>query len=363
MQPKTRRFLLTVIIVLIWAAVIPASAADQQSGNDVPAISAAEIIAEINAYRTANGLGTLSYNATLASLAQAHSEFMANTGSITHTEGGTSPTDRAYAVGYGDGHKIIMSEIIFGGWDADVNDAITWWKNSTVHNNVMLDSRYLEIGAGVATDGTINYYTAEIAWVTPYAAPSGSTPDDSSGDTDSGEDDIPEEVIVYSPVVVATPAEDGSITHIVESGQTLWTIAAVYQVDLQTVLDLNEMSSGTWVFPGDEILVRPPGDYPTAAPEETGEAGTLEPSDEAVIGDALSAAPGQAATPLPTAGMEQTTNSTPTLLPTLEPPKEAIIEDPVARWMVVLAFVIIFGVVVGSFFFQKPKKRPPPDSY
>jgi LysM repeat protein len=363
MQRKSRRILLSVLCLVFWAAAIPASASDQRSGSHLPPFSAAEIIAEINAYRAANGLGTLSYNATLASLAQSHSEFMANTGSITHTEGGTSPTDRAYAAGYGDGHKIIMSEIIFGGWGADVNDAITWWKNSTVHNNVMLDSRYLEIGAGVATDGTVNYYTAEIAWVTPYAAPSETNPGDSSGDSGSSEDEIPEEVIVYSPVVVAEPAADGSITHIVESGQTLWTIAAVYKVDLQTVLDLNEMTSGTWVFPGDEILIRPAGDYPTATLEETEAAATEEAAAEAVIGEALSAAPGQTASPLPTAGVGQTPSSAPTPLPTLEPPQEAIIEDPTARWMVVLAFMIIFGVVVGSIFFQKPQKRPPPEAY
>jgi hypothetical protein len=153
--------------------------------------------------------------------------------------------------------------------------------------------------------------------------------------------------------------EDGSIVHTVESGQTLWTIAAVYQVELQTIFDLNNLNSSSFVFPGDQIIIRAAGSYPTETPDQT-------PIPEATkgdtaIGEAISSAPDQNATALPTLDTQSTSQGAPTPLPTLEitPASGAIIEDPTARWMILIAFVIIFGVIVGSFFFQKPTKRPP----
>lgn len=352
-----KKLLVGATILLLLSIASPAAAVGDASPGGMPAFSASEVISAINAYRQANGVSPLQYNATLASLAQSHSNYMANTGNITHDEGGTSPVDRAYAAGYGDGQKIFLSEIIFGGWDADVSDAITWWKNSSLHNRVMLDSQYLEIGAGVATSGSTTYFTAEIAWVTTYAAPSDSS-SSGSGSSDSSGEDGDSVDFVYSPVMMATPMEDGSITHIVESGQTLWTIAAVYGVDLQTVLDLNNMTSGTWVFPGDQIVIRPPGIYitPSATPENTPE-GTRRAT---VLGTPFSSGPSQTATALPTLEVLQTQPPEATPMPAVETPSEPIIGEPTIRWMIVIAFVIIFGVLIGSVFFQKPPKRPPP---
>jgi LysM repeat protein len=316
------------------------------------------VIAEINAYRQANGLSALQYNAILASLAQSHSEYMASTGLITHDEGGTSPRDRAYAAGYGDGYTIFISEIIYGGYNSGVSDAITWWKNSSVHNGVMLDGRYVEIGGGVATAGSTTYFTAVLGWVSEYTAP---TTDNDTGSTDGTDgDDSDSSAFVYSPVQVATPMEDGSIVHIVQSGQTLWTIAAVYGVELQTLLDLNEFTSGTWVFPGDEILIQPLGGSP-AAEESTQDITTTDTPPQTALGEAVSGTSTPSGSLLPTLETAPTTQVIPTPFPTLEPPPEPIVEDPTARWMILIAFVVIFGVVVGSIFFQKPAKRPPRD--
>ena len=171
MRIRLRTFFYALFFSSLMVSASSVQAGSTASSDNSAVFSASQIISEINAYRQASGSGALQYNGTLAGLAQNHSDFMASTGSITHDEGGTTPTDRAYAAGYGGGKKIILSEIIFGGTNADVNDAITWWKNSEIHNRVMLDSRYVEIGAGVSTAGDMTYFSAEIAFITGSAAP------------------------------------------------------------------------------------------------------------------------------------------------------------------------------------------------
>jgi uncharacterized protein YkwD len=353
---KTKQILITILILSLTLVTSTASAAPSSSPAEAPAFTASQVIAEINSYRQANGLSALQYNGTLASLAQSHSEFMASTGNITHDEGGTTPRDRAYAAGYGGGNTIFISEIIFGGYNSGVSDAITWWKNSSVHNGVMLNAQYVEIGAGVATAGSTTYFTAEIAWVSGSAAPS---PDDDTGsDGGSDEGDSDEDVFIYSPVLMATPMEDGSIVHVVQSGQTLWTIAAVYGLELQTLLDLNNLTSGTWVFPGDQILIQPVGGNQFSDENDPVQTITETPPKTA-LGDAVSGTSTPASAAIPQQEATPTTQNSPTPLPTSAPPSQPIVEDPTARWMILVAFIVIFGVVVGSFFFQKPAKRPP----
>ena len=56
------------------------------------------------------------------------------------------------------------------------------------------------------------------------------------------------------------PRADGAIVHVVQPGDTLWAIANAYGLpDIQAILALNDLTSGYWLFPGQEIRI------PTAA--------------------------------------------------------------------------------------------------
>jgi LysM repeat protein len=55
---------------------------------------------------------------------------------------------------------------------------------------------------------------------------------------------------------VSTPNPDGSVIHIVQSGQTLWSIAATYKIDLADLLILNDFTNNTFIYPGQKITVR-----------------------------------------------------------------------------------------------------------
>ena len=217
-------------------------------------LSAADVIAQINNYRGQNDLPAYQIDSKLMLSAQAQSDYQASIGSVTHTGlDGSSARDRAYTVGYGDGNTIWISEIIYGGYQATVDTAMMWWKNSQIHNDTMLSTRYKDIGAGVASSGDRVYFTAVMGYVV-----GGSSTDDSPDTGGESEDDDQPPAILIIPVVAAEPREDGSIVHVVRTGQSLWNISAVYQVSIDELLALNDFIVNKVIYPGQEILVRPP---------------------------------------------------------------------------------------------------------
>jgi len=78
-----------------------------------------------------------------------------------------------------------------------------------------------------------------------------------------------------SPVVVATPAADGSITHQVGYGQTLIGIAEAYKITLADLLALNGLNSASPIFEGQKLVIAL-GATPTVTPTITD---TAEPTD------------------------------------------------------------------------------------
>jgi LysM repeat protein len=240
---------------------------------------------------------------------------------------------------------------------------LVWWQNSSLHNSIMLNSKYTEVGAGVATNGDSVYFTAVLG------GPSGGSSSSGSGFTSGSGDSENTQTTQSAPIVMsvqkATAQPDGSIIHTVLTGQTLWTIAAVYQVELNKLLELNGLNQYSYVFPGDQIIVRPAGQYQD---QETTLTTTLNPSlsgtpdpqnKSQVIGEAFSY---QDTTPTPVSP-----TSTPVVVrinraPTLVPEDSRnLIDDPVVRNLIIAALIILIIVMVVSSFIQKPATRPPKD--
>ena len=74
------------------------------------------------------------------------------------------------------------------------------------------------------------------------------------------------------PVVVSTPMSNGAVKHIVAGGQTLWTIAAVYNVPLEELHELNGLEPDAILSVGDEIIIQPsftPTNTPIGLPSAT----------------------------------------------------------------------------------------------
>lgn len=318
-----------------------------------PEGSPGEVLALINAYRAENGLPALVENSTLSYIAQAQADYlisqpMGTVGDVHEGPGGSRPKDRAFAAGYGGGQGISVSEIVKGGIDETAESALAWWKTSPPHNNTMLTTFSQEIGAGAATDGNGRWwYVADFGYQSGGAYVS----------SDSSAQGTPIAAVeIMIPVTVADAQPDGSIVHIVRTGQTLWTIAAVYKVPLEQVMQLN--GNNETIYPGDKVMVAPAGSAPTIAP-------TTDPNATPI--------PSWTPTPLvsptlrPTAQLEQLADvqRTPVELAAqtnITAEQQAQAANSTVYMVVGIALVSIIAVFAASFFIQKPRPPEPPSN-
>jgi uncharacterized protein YkwD len=256
---------------------MPQEKAQAQAGT------AYEVLAEINALRAAYGLDGLAENQYLNLAAQIQADYIAATGVGSHTgEGGTTAYDRALSVGYGGGAQIWVTENWAKGYSLTAYDCVhDMWEPSTDHINNMLTTWHNEFGAGVALD--INGMTV---YVVNFGHSSGSSVvqpttepyDPTLTSTPSGPTDTPEPLI--QPVTTTTPNADGSVTHVVQYGQTLYKIAEAYGISLANLLEMNGLTEDSTIYPGDVLLIFPASieTEETAAATATPEVQTSTPS-------------------------------------------------------------------------------------
>lgn len=280
-RSRTPSYALVLSLILVVGGLSTARIQGEAAEIFAPPPGPGDLIQAINRYRGNNGLYAYTRNSKLMGIAKDQSNYMASTGSITHTgSGGTRPIDRAYAVGYGGGNTIWVSEIIYGGFQASEGDAISWWKTSQIHNDTMLSGQYVHIGAGVARSGQNNYYTVVVGVISGERADVG----------DSAPPSAPAEPEIIVPVEPAEPQEDGSILHTVQEGQSPWLIAYAYEVPLRDLLALNGLNLDSLLFEGQELLIRPA--------QETTPTATLPPTARVLSSPSPQSAP--ANTPVPT---------------------------------------------------------------
>jgi uncharacterized protein YkwD len=124
---------------------------------------AQEVLDLTNAQRAQNGCQALTANATLTSVAQAHSADMAARGFFDHINpDGRSPFDRMSAAGYS--YSLAAENIAAGqATPAAVVDA---WMNSSGHRANILNCKLTELGVGYATGGSYGTY-----WTQDFGTP------------------------------------------------------------------------------------------------------------------------------------------------------------------------------------------------
>lgn len=239
MKPKLIQLWLVFVMILL-ALFGSSMRSSAQAGDPYSLVDA------VNNLRSANGLPAYNTNGILMSIAQAHSDYQAAIGQVTHTgAGGTRPRDRAAAAGYGGGATFFISENIAGGTNLSVDGVISMWLGDDPHIQTMLGASYKDIGAGVAVSDGFVYYTIDVAYV---AGGGNYTP--AATKTPGGPTLIP----IYL-VVTATPKPDGSIVHTVLSGQTLIGIAKAYGLTVAEIKALNNLTSDA-IYVGDKLVIR-----------------------------------------------------------------------------------------------------------
>jgi LysM repeat protein len=140
-----------------------------------------------------------------------------------------------------------------------------------------------------------------------------------------------------APVTTSTPNPDGAVIHIVEPGQTLWTIATSYHVSLQDLYTLNGLSDKSVIVPGQKVLVKAAVGTATPTPTELPPTPTNTPTRSATPTH-----PPPSPTPTAEAGL------TPTQDPSLDPETGSRGIDPLLATVGVLTLVGIVLVSAGK---------------
>lgn len=302
------RIPLIIILIVIVTSLIPTYVQAQDNAVWV-------ILDSLNSYRAANGLPPLQVNNQLMAAAQSQADYLAATyniesGADGHAgSGGSRPIDRAYAFGYGGGYQIDVSENWAGLGPATTAAQVVynpWWADAA-HQNTMLDGwgvNYTDVGIGVAKQGIIVYYVIDVGAVTsnqPYVSPSGvGSSTGAFGPASNSSIRLLE---------TAAPNPDGSVTHVVQEGETLELIARSYGVDVQSIQELNNMPTGyVIIYPNQKLIIKPAGS-----------------ADESEIPTPTLAGPTATVTPVPTFTPRprptRTLESTPTAEPFISIPE------------------------------------------
>ncbi len=238
-----RRTTLAALLGLLLLAIGHTQRAEAQ-GN--------EVLQLVNAVRAEYGLGPLSYNAQLAAAAQGHANFIASEGIYSHYGvNGSTWQDRAQAAGY----PGWAGENLVGGTRLSPQQGVIWWRNSAVHFSNMLNPRWTEAGVGFAVGNGQNFYVMVFGT-------------QSEGPPPRAEQAVVDVPFIVAPIELAAPNPDGSIVHTVLEGHTFWAIAARYEVSIADLYLFNGLNEDSVLNPGDKLVIRladgqPPPPTPT----------------------------------------------------------------------------------------------------
>jgi LysM repeat protein len=290
----TRRIRL-VFLVLIFASLLDPARAAPARAESLPKprlATAYELIDAVNRYRGQNGLAAYAINSILMGTAQNQAEFMASTGTVTHTgPGGISFPDRLRAAGYNfvfRSENIISSSPNTSGWDLVTSPG---WADS-LHQHTMLSPDLCEVGAGVSVSGALAYYVLDASCPSGSSGTGGFTPVPGATSVGGGGG-----VATLAIVIPNTSKPDGSVSHLVRPGETLWSIAIAYQTTIAELKVINNLTSDD-IYPGDTLQIFLPKATQTPAPTSTG---TPYPTATPFVFWTVTSSPEPTASPIPSA--------------------------------------------------------------
>jgi LysM repeat protein len=213
-------------------------------------VSAYDLILAMNTLRVSNGLPVLIEDPIIDAVAQSTAATMAANNMSWHIG---DVRGRLAAAGYGAGGTVWATEnfaVSSGGMGIDEIMAV--WSDPD-HMRPAVEPAYCNVGAGTArsSDGKI-YYILQAAYVSGQECGSSSS---SSGDTSqagAGANPVSQLIV---PVKVATPDADGKIYHVVQAGQSFWSIAIAYQITIHDLETWNNLSRETPLQAGQRLFI------------------------------------------------------------------------------------------------------------
>ena len=260
-----RRFLyLTLIVVLLAGLLVLPFGKAQAAGI----VTKADMISLINSWRSGYWSNALIEDATLDSCAQWTAEEMAGFGATGHLTyyGYTAASVRCAGFGFGGGSTVFVTE----NWAMDTTMTIdmlaSYWSDSA-HMLPATEKQYRYIGVGIASSSDGRQYYVLQAGAISGDTGSGTTVSSGSSSTDVPDGSTPVTNNYVVAIPTSTPDLDGNISHVVKSGESLFTIATNYGVTTGQIKVLNNLTTDN-IYVGDilKISLKP---TPTITPTRT----------------------------------------------------------------------------------------------
>ncbi|CAG1014365.1 hypothetical protein ANAEL_04961 [Anaerolineales bacterium] len=244
---------------LTWN-ILPPSTADAlfHQPRQTTITSPSQLIDAINGVRVSYGLSPLTVHTALMQSAQSQADYMAATGQVTHTRpGGVTYTQQLISLGFP-----LAGDLTAGGLRSEnilsSGDPLVWngvplaWQDS-IHMATIITASYTHIGAGVSQGSNRYYYAVDCA----AATGSGEMQDSAVVALTSAPDSAGSVVSQYIvPVVVNTAQPDGNVYHVLQYGQTLWSVAIEYRTTIKQIQAFNNLGDDLVVYQGQKLLVK-----------------------------------------------------------------------------------------------------------
>ncbi len=234
-----------------------------------PQFTPADVINAVNNLRASNGLGPLTAHPALMQIAQAEANGIA-AGSAGHWRPLNLTLGQwMLSLGYPLSGDLSLDGYRSENWlsapiDASADDIIHMWLGDEPHTDTMISQYRSDIGAAVAVgqDGNVICVIE-----TALRTTSGKMQYDSHVILTG----IPQTQVAYSgmattaakngllpqysmPVKVSTAQPNGDVVHVVQYGQTLWSIAIAYHTTINQIQTLNRLTSIV-IIDGQKLVV------------------------------------------------------------------------------------------------------------
>jgi LysM repeat protein len=217
-------------------------------------VTAFDLIVAMNTLRTSYGLPALIEDPIIDAVAQSTAEIMAANLMSWHIG---NVSGRLQSAGYGGGAKVWGTENFAVGYNLGIDKIMIVWSDES-HMIPAVNAAYCNIGAGVAkaSNGT-TYYVLQAAYTSgkscgEYTSSSGKTTKP-GGSTEQGRVGGVSQLIV--PVKIATPDAEGRVYHIVQPGQSFWSIAIAYKITIQDLETWNNLSRNSGLQIGQKLFI------------------------------------------------------------------------------------------------------------
>lgn len=247
-----------------------AAAAPAQAGG----VTAYDLIIAMNSVRASNGLPALIEDPIIDAVAQSTAQIMAANQMSWHIG---NVSGRLAAAGYGGGATVWATENFAVGYQS-IDEIMVVWSDAA-HMLPATTAAYCNIGAGIATAGNgMTYYILQAAYIAGK-----SCGDYASSPTTPRPGETPISIVpqIIMPVKIATPDADGKVFHVVQAGQSFWSIAIAYKITIKELKTWNNLSDASTLKVGEKLFIpgsntagfatpTQPGAVQVATPDNTG---------------------------------------------------------------------------------------------